>query len=112
MPLIGDLMQLPSQELLLHKVLTLFVCFQPLPSLGFRCLLAKVSLYNSWTGGPVRAHPTPYEFAMDPQIGTHFCFIARLCIIHTHSHAGIQHFHPAPSRSFIFAQSYSGDSEQ
>jgi hypothetical protein len=44
---------------------THFVHLQPLPSQGFRHLLALVSPYMSLTGVPVRAHPRPHEFNMD-----------------------------------------------
>jgi hypothetical protein len=40
------------------------------PHGNFKCLLAIVSLYKSWTGGPVRDHPRSYVFAMDLWIGT------------------------------------------
>jgi hypothetical protein len=39
----------------------------PLPSWGFKCLLNIVNLYKTQTGGPVRAHPRPYEFAISHQ---------------------------------------------
>jgi hypothetical protein len=56
----------PVQELHLHMVFTCFAHLWLLPL----CLLATVSPYKPWTGGPVRAHPRPYEFTMDPQLRT------------------------------------------
>jgi hypothetical protein len=43
-------------------------CCSPHRDLG--ASLAPVSPYKPWTGGPVGAHPWPYEFAMEPRIGT------------------------------------------
>jgi hypothetical protein len=68
-PLSVTWMQLPSQELHLHRVFTHFIHLQPIPLWGFRHLLAVVSPYKPWIRGPVRAHPWPYEFATHLQIG-------------------------------------------
>jgi hypothetical protein len=49
---------------------TYFIHLWLLTLWGFRYLLAIVSPYNLWTGGPVRAHSRPYELTIDPGIRT------------------------------------------
>jgi hypothetical protein len=42
--------------------------------------------------------------------GLHTQFVAKLSLVHTCSHAGLHHFHPASrSHGFAFSQSYSSD---
>jgi hypothetical protein len=66
-----------------------------LPSWRFGHLLAIVSPYEPWTGGPVKAHPRPYEFAT---CGSELCtrFVTRLCLRLTLSHTLTQHSTSTP----------------
>jgi hypothetical protein len=74
-------------------------CHSPLGDLGVS--LAIVSPCKPQTEGPVRTHPWPYEFAMDPMIGTtHLLrsWAASQAHTFTHSHTA-QYFHPTPQTS-------------
>jgi hypothetical protein len=77
---------------------THFVHLWLLPSWELRCLLATECQYKPWTGGPVRAHPGPYEFSTDPWIGAlhllHSWAVSRLTLSGTHSHSMV--LPPAP----------------
>jgi hypothetical protein len=97
--------------LLCHTIC--FVHLQLLPSWGIRHFLAIVSLYKLRTGGPVRAHPRPCEFTMDPWIGTPHSLCnhlhLRLALSHTLTKHSTSTPLPEPERhSFTPKGSYYG----
>jgi hypothetical protein len=63
----------------------------PIPSQGFRCLLAIVSPYKPQTRGPVRAHLDHMSLSQTHESGLCTHFISRLCLKLTISHTLTQH---------------------
>jgi hypothetical protein len=60
-----------------------------------------VSPYKPQTRGPIRAHPRPYEFTMDPQIRTPHSLcnqaIPQACTFtHSHTVCGVKHSTSTP----------------